>query len=98
MITSLLRASSTQRPPQSTTDKNIRRLYLEIMFASVLGAIITFNSAFAIRLKASNELVALLTSAPALIAAIGSIPSARFLSQRINRKLWLFGSLFLLRA
>jgi MFS family permease len=98
MFISLLGVGSAQRSPQTTTDKNIRRLYLEILFASVLGAIITFNSAFAIRLKASNELVALLTSAPALIAAIGSIPSARFLSQRINRKAWLFGSLLVLRA
>ncbi len=98
MISSLFRARNFQGNPPNVTDQNIRRLYLEILFASVLGAIITFNSAFAIHLGASKELVALLSSAPALIAAIGSIPSARFLSQRINRKLWLFGSLFALRA
>ncbi len=85
------------RSPQAIAATNIRYLYLEIAFASVLGAIITFNSAFAIRLGASNQLVALLTSAPALLAAVGSIPSARFLAQRIHHRFWLFGSLFIYR-
>src|SRR5260221_6140930 len=85
------------RSPQAIAATNIRYLYLEIAFASVLGAIITFNSAFAIRLGASNQLVALLTSAPALLAALGSIPSARFLARRIHHRFWLFGSLFVYR-
>jgi MFS family permease len=84
--------------PTSTTDWNIRYLYLEIVFASVLGGIVSFHSAFAIRLGASQDLVAWLSAAPALIAAIGSIPSARFFAHRRRRKLWLFGSLLLVRA
>jgi predicted MFS family arabinose efflux permease len=84
--------------PTSTTDQNIRFLYWEILFAAVLGGITTFNSAFAIRLGASKDLIAWLSAAPALIAAIGSIPSARFLATRRKRKVWLFGSLFLIRA
>jgi Major Facilitator Superfamily len=84
--------------PTSTIDRNIRFLYLEILFAAVLGGITTFNSAFAIRLGASKDLIAWLSAAPALIAAIGSIPSARFLATRRKRKLWMFSSLFLVRA
>src|SRR5688572_27604981 len=84
--------------PGTVTERNIRYLYLEILFAAVLGGITTFNSAFAIRLGASKELIAWLSAAPALIAAIGSIPSARFLASRRKRKAWLFGSLFLTRA
>jgi MFS family permease len=83
--------------PKDATDRNIVNLYIEIGFASVLGAIVTFNSAFAIRLGASNELVALLTSIPAMVAAIFSIPSARFLERLTNRKPWIFGSLIVLR-
>src|SRR4051794_11063405 len=81
----------------SVTERNIRYLYIEILFASILGGIITFNSAFAIRLGASNELNALLYSAPALLSAIASIPSAHFLARRVNRRLWLLGSVFFMR-
>ncbi len=84
--------------PGTVTERNIRNLYLEILFAAILGGITTFNAAFAIRLGASKELIAWLSAAPALIAAIGSIPSARFLASRRKRKLWLFGSLFAIRA
>jgi MFS family permease len=85
-------------PPADDTERNIRYLYLEILFASVLGGIITFNSAFAIRLGASKDLNAWLSAAPALIAAIASIPSARFLARRTNRRLWLWGSLLAVRG
>ncbi|MEP7286246.1 MAG: MFS transporter [Chloroflexota bacterium] len=82
----------------STTERNIRYLYIEITFASILGAIITFNSAFAVHLGATPTQNALLFSAPALLSALGSIPAARFMAHRRKRRLWLFGSLFLLRA
>jgi MFS family permease len=84
-------------PAPDTTERNIRSLYLEIAFASILSAIVSFNSAFAIRLGASNEVVALLTSGPALVAAIFSIPSARFLRTRTNHKPWIFNALLLMR-
>src|SRR5260370_4715320 len=58
----------------------------------------SFNSAFAINLGASDTLIALLTSAPALLSAIASIPAARYLATRKNRKIWLFSSLFITRA
>ncbi|MBX3082896.1 MAG: MFS transporter [Anaerolineae bacterium] len=95
MLTALLQR--TFRPSQDTTERNIRYLYLEIAFASILASIVSFNSAFAIRLGASNEVVALLTSGPALVAAIFSIPSARFLQSRSNHKPWIFNALLLMR-
>lgn len=84
---------------------NIRILYIEIAWASIMGAIVTFNSAYAIRLASSAgateqltaQLNALLTSIPAAVAAIVSIPSAAFVASRQNRNRWIFGSLLTLR-
>jgi MFS family permease len=77
---------------------NIRLLYIEIALSSVMGAIITFNSAFAIRFGAAPELIALLGAAPALINAVLSIPSGNFLMTRRKHKLWILGSLALFRV
>ncbi|MCC7446683.1 MAG: MFS transporter [Anaerolineae bacterium] len=95
---STLRNRFAANQPASTVDWNIRYLYLEIVFASILGGItVYFNAPFAIRLGASEQLIAFLTAAPSLIAAVASIPSARFMAKRRKRKLWMFGSLFVLR-
>lgn len=92
-------------PTTETTQHNIRNLYLEIAFASVLAAVASFNSAFAIRMGQSQgmgeeqvaTLNALLTSIPALVVAIFSIPTAHFLESRRNHRQWMFGSLLVLR-
>src|SRR4051812_42109350 len=84
--------------PITTADKDIRYLYYEIVWASILGGIATFNAAYAIRLGASRELVAWMAAAPALVLAVFSIPSARFLARRRNRKFWITGSLLIYRA
>ncbi|MBX3065358.1 MAG: MFS transporter [Anaerolineae bacterium] len=93
----MLRFIRTTAMPADVHARNIRHLYLEIGYASILGAIVSFTSAFAIRLGASNEMIALMTSIPAMVAAIFSIPSARFLETRKNRRHWMWGSLLLLR-
>lgn len=80
-----------------TTARNIRYLYLEIAFAGVLGAIVTFHAAFIVRLGGTKELVALLSAIPALVSAVFSIPSARLLERLPNRKRWIFGSLLFIR-
>jgi MFS family permease len=77
--------------------RNIRLLYMEIVFASVLGAAMAFNSAFAIRLGAGKEVIALLSALPPLIMALTSVPFARFIQRRADRKRWLVGSLWLSR-
>ncbi|MFQ3536644.1 MAG: MFS transporter [Aggregatilineales bacterium] len=82
----------------ATTQRNIRYLYIEIAFASVLGAIVTFHAAFVVRLGGGKELLALLSAIPALVSAVFSIPSARLLERLTNRKRWIFASLLLTRV
>jgi len=79
-------------------DRNALYLVLEIFWASMIVASATFNAAFAIRLGSSNTSVGLLTSLPALLAVILSIPAGRFLKSRANGKPWLLGSLTVYRA
>ncbi|MCL6432467.1 MAG: MFS transporter [Anaerolineae bacterium] len=81
----------------SQTERNIWYLCVEVAWAGVLGAAISFNSAFAVRLGASGALVGALTSFPCLIAVLMLIPSARFLESRSDRRPWIVGSLFLTR-
>lgn len=98
MILTNIRERIKFTAPANVTEANIRYLYLEILFAAVLGAITTFNSLFAVRLGASAALIGILTSAPALIQALTSIPSARYLEGKQDRKSWLLHSLFIMRA
>jgi MFS family permease len=73
-------------------------LVVEVFFAAILGAAASFNGAYALRLGASNEDIGLLTSLPALLAVIISIPAGRFLQGRAHRKPWIAGSLLMHRA
>jgi MFS family permease len=73
-------------------------LMVEIFWASIYASSQAFNGAFAIRLGASNTAVSLLSSIPALMAALIMMPAARFLESRQRRKQWLLGSLFAYRA
>jgi len=95
LFTPHISASAT---PGQVTDRNIRLLQFEIAFAAVMGAVVTFHSAFIIRLGGSDALVALLSALPALAAAIFSLPTARFLQTRAKRKPWIFGSLMIVRV
>ncbi len=78
-------------------ERNIWYLYVEIFWAAVLSAAAAFNSAFAVRLGASNTMIGWLSSLPSLIAVFLLIPSARFLESRRRRTPWLWGSLFIAR-
>lgn len=82
----------------ATDRSNFRFLYIEIAFAAVLGGIVTFHAAFLVRLGGTKELVALLTSVPALVSAVFSIPSARFLQGRADKRSWIFRSLLITRV
>jgi MFS family permease len=70
------------------SNKNRNRFYLvaEIFFAAIMGAAGAFNAAFAIRLDATNSQIGLLTSLPALLALIISIPAGRYLQTLTRRK------------
>lgn len=79
-------------------DRNAWYLIAEIFWAAVLYATTTFNAVYAVRLGASNLAVGLLTSLPALLVVLVSIPFGRFLAARQVRKPWILGSLVLYRA
>ncbi len=81
----------------TTDDRNAWNLCVEIFWASIMSVAAAFNAAFAVRLGAQNTHVGLLTSLPALLAALISIPAGRFLERRARRKAWVLGSLFLHR-
>jgi MFS family permease len=84
--------------PQDPTDRNAYIYVVELFWASILGSAATFNTAFALRLEASNAEVGLLTSLPALLAVLISIPAGNFLQSRANRAPWVWWSLILHRA
>lgn len=78
--------------------RNAWYLVLEMFWASILGSVASFNAAFAIRLGADNFQVGLLTSIPAMIAVLVSIPAGQFLQKQTRRTPWVFGSLMIHRA
>ena len=82
----------------NTDDRNAYYLVVELFWAAILGSAATFNAAFAIRLGAENFVIGLLTSIPALMAVLVSLPSGWFLESRARRTPWVYGSLFLYRV
>jgi MFS family permease len=84
--------------PGRIEHRNAFYLVVEMFWASMLAAAATFNAAFAIRLGATNAEISLLTSVPALVAVIVSIPAGRFLQKKAHRKPWLLWTLFFYRA
>ena len=82
----------------SPEHRNILYLYGEVIFAGVLAAAGSFDSAFILRLGGSNTLIGLLSSLPALLAIFLYLPSARVLERRENGMPWIVGSLFLARV
>jgi len=97
LLINTLRARAFGQQPGSIVEANIRNLYFEILFAATLGAIITYNALFVVRLGASTALVGILSAAPALVVALTSIPSARYLERKIHRKAWMINSLLFMR-
>jgi MFS family permease len=77
--------------------RNAWYLIVEMFWASMLSAAATFNAAYAIRLGATNTQVSLLSSVPALMAVLVSIPAGRFLQKRSKRKPWLLWAIGIYR-
>jgi len=84
--------------PAQPEDRNARFLILEMFWASMLASAATFTAAFALRLGATNSEIGLLTSIPALMAVLVSLPAGRFLNKKSRRKPWILGSLVLYRS
>jgi len=77
--------------------RNAHFLVIEIFWAAFLGAAATFCAAFALRLGATNHEIGLLTSLPALLALLITIPAGHFLSRRAQVMPWITGSLLIYR-
>ena len=74
------------RRRETVEEQNKRNLYLDVVWYGVLSGITsTFVSVFAIRLGASNTLVGLLISLPALVNIFWLIPSARIIERQRRR-------------
>ncbi|MFZ5917379.1 MAG: MFS transporter [Chloroflexota bacterium] len=76
-----------RRPPRrrSLEDRNIRFFFVDTAFHGLIsGGIITFLPIFIVRLGASSLLVSLLTSLPAIIVALFSIPAGLFVERQRN--------------
>ncbi len=74
------------RRRETVEEQNRQNLYLDVTWFGVLSGITsTFVSVFAIRLGASNTLVGLLVSLPALINIFWLIPSARIIERQRRR-------------
>jgi hypothetical protein len=91
-------ACLTHGSATSATERDIRNLYLEIFFASLMASVVNFSATFVTRLGASKETIGLLSALPFLVYALASIPAARFVQTRPNRRRWVVGSLFAHRA
>ena len=79
-------------------DTNAWYLIIEIFWASFLASAASFNAAFALRLGATNADIGLLSSIPALMAILVSIPAGRFIQNLEHRKPWVIGSLAIHRG
>ena len=80
--------------PENVQHRNAYYLVVELFWAAILGSAATFNAAFALRLEASNTDVGYLSSIPALLAVIVSVPAGRFLQKKARRTPWMYGALF----
>lgn len=79
------------------TELNARLLEIEVFWAAFLSAAAAFNSAYALRLGATNAQIGLLSSIPALITLVITIPAGQFLNRRARRMPWVIWSLALAR-
>jgi len=77
------RQASTPLRPE---EPNYRLLYREVAWMGITNAIAgTFTGVFAVRLGASNQLLGLLVSLPALIGIFWQLPAARMVERQRRR-------------
>lgn len=85
-------------PPLVTVEeRNIWYLQVEIFWAAFFGVAGAFNGAFAVRLGASDTYIGWLSSLPALLAILISLPAGRFLEGRRDSVPWILNSLLIHR-
>ena len=84
-------------PASDQTSRNINYLCAEVAWAGMLSTAAAFNVTFALRLGASNRMIAWLSALPPLTAVLVLVPAARFVESRSKRTPWLWASLFAAR-
>jgi len=70
------------------TEHNARYLEIEVLWAGLLSVAAAFNSAYALRLGATNAQIGYLSSIPALLALLITIPAGQILNRRARRMPW----------
>ncbi len=83
--------------PRNQIEANALYLVLEVFWAAFLSAVVAFNAPFALRLGATNAQIGLLSSIPALLAILITIPAGRYYSRRAQRMPLVIRSLFVHR-
>ena len=78
-------------------ERNFKLLYLEAFLASSQVIAQAFAGAFAIRLCATNAEIGLMSSIPALIVILVSIPIGRFMHKTQRKLFWAVGGISLQR-
>ncbi|MBX0329462.1 MFS transporter [Oscillochloris sp. ZM17-4] len=74
--------------PRDLTERNIRNVLIDGMGVGIVTGVGTFLPVFLARLGASNLLVGLITSLPALTGALLAVPIGRFLERQRNIVPW----------
>lgn len=89
-----------QRSIQSVSLEKHNAVFItfEVVWSGVFAIVSSFVPIYAIHLGATNTEIGLLTSVPALLTILVSIPAARFLEKLTNPTHWTFGSLFVHRT
>jgi MFS family permease len=83
--------------PDNVQQRNAYYLVIELFWAGILGSAATFNAAFVLHLEATNTDVGYLSSIPALLAVLVSLPAGRFLQRRARRTPMILWALIIYR-
>lgn len=80
------------------TDRTLFYLCVEIFPAGIAMGMVAFNPPFVLRLGGNDSLVGWMTSLPALMAILFSMPAARFMERRTNRRPAMIGNISMARV
>jgi MFS family permease len=74
-------------------ERNLYYLSIEIIWAGFATGMVTFNAPFILRLGGGDSLIGIMPALVALLTIVLTIPCAKFLESRSNRKPWIVWSL-----
>ncbi len=78
---------------QTPAEQNLYYLSIEIIWAGFATGMVTFNAPFILKLGGNDSLIGIMPAMVALLTILLTIPCARFLESRKNRKPWIVWSL-----